>query len=388
MMYRLHTIFTSMNTLLLEPLWHDGALCIAIRGWMKGDAFRVMNNFRGRKYSKTHRCYLIPYAAGTLEKLVAELRPHADARESGWDKTAGGVLPYSLTRAWITVPALFTETLAKLRYSTITAENYVSQFRLFLSFIYPRDAESISNEDIHAYMLYLVNEKRVSLSTQNQAINAIKFYLEKVLKRDRSVYFIERPRSEDKLPTVLSEQEVTRLLKATGNVKHRCIMFILYSGGLRMSEVLRLKMADLDADRGLITIRGAKHSKDRVTLLSKIAYSYILQYCALYKPVNWLFEGPGMSQYSARSVNTIIKRCAKKAGILKNISAHTLRHSFATHLLEHGTDLRYIQNLLGHESSCTTERYAHVTKRGLDKIVSPLDNLGGDITFEVTNNDI
>jgi site-specific recombinase XerD len=376
-----------MDSIQLEPLWHDEQLCIAVRGRMNKDAFKVVDTFPRRKFSRTHQCYLVPYTADALRALSALLSPFATVVEKGWDKSPGSALHHQLMKVWVKLPDVYTETLQKLRYSEVTIENYESQFRLFLAFLYPRTAEEITESDVHAYMLHLVNEKRVSLSTQNQAINAIKFFLEKVRKGERQVFVVERPRPEDKLPTVLSDQEMLRLLQATGNVKHRCIMYMLYSAGLRMSELLKLKLADLDSDRSLIMVRGAKHNKDRVTLLSTVAHHSLKTYLQKYQPENWIFEGPGGRPYSARSVNAIIKRCAKRAGILKNISAHTLRHSFATHLLERGTDLRYIQTLLGHESSRTTERYAHVTKKGFDQLVSPLDNLMSQVTFE-TNNDI
>ena len=374
-----------MNMILLEPLWHNDQLCIAIRGKLEKEIFRIINNFDARKYSATHACYYLPYSADVLMKLSDDLRLYTNTDVSAWQCQAGGMLPEALTKAWVKVPDSYVEMLLKKRYSEATTENYKSQFRSFLSFIYPKTCEEIANEDIHKYMLYLITERNVSRSTQNQAINAIKFYLEKVLRGDRQVYRIERPRPEEKLPTVLSEDEVGSLLARTNNFKHRCILFLLYSAGLRMSELLRLKPSDLDADRGLIMVRGAKHSKDRVTLLSKIAYQHVQQYREAYQPKHWLFEGPDNKPYSARSVNAIIKRSARKAGIEKNVSAHVLRHSFATHLLEHGTDLRYIQNLLGHESSRTTERYTHVTKKGLDQIISPLDNLMESGIFEKTN---
>ena len=260
----------------------------------------------------------------------------------------------------------------------------------FLRYIHPKTCEEIQEEDIRRYMRYLVEERRVSGSAQNIAINAIKFYLEKVKRGGRAVYIVDRPRGEEKLPVVLSEREMLALLEHTGNLKHKCILYVLYSAGLRMSEVLALKPSDLDPDRGLINVRGAKHNKDRVTLLSKVTFELIRRYMVAYHPREWLFEGAGGKPYSARSVNAIIKRSAKKAGITKNVSAHKLRHSFATHLLEQGTDLRYIQSLLGHGSSRTTERYTHVTTRGLDKIVSPLDNLmkGGNLDADNTNEDI
>jgi site-specific recombinase XerD len=224
-------------------------------------------------------------------------------------------------------------------------------------------------------MLYLVNEKKVSPSTQNQAINAIKFYLEQVMEGERRVYYTERPRKEWKLPVVLSNDEVKTLFFHTDNVKHRAIMFLFYSSGLRMSELLHLKWTDLDPGRKSIYVRCGKGKKDRRTILSPLAYDYLMHYKGIYNTSEWVFEGVRGGRYTARSVNNMIKRNTRRAGIEKNISAHTLRHSFATHMLEGGADLRYIQALLGHESSKTTERYTHITQNGLDKLHSPLDML-------------
>lgn len=152
----------------------------------------------------------------------------------------------------------------------------------------------------------------------------------------------------------MSQAEVVSLINSTSNIKHRCIMYLLYSAGLRLSELLRLRLEDLDPDRGLVHVRGGKGNKDRITLLSSITFKLLEEYMSCFRPQTYRFEGPHRGRYSPRSVNAIIKRAARIVGIRKNISAHTLRHSFATHLLEQGTDLRYIQTLLGHESSRTT----------------------------------
>lgn len=277
-----------------------------------------------------------------------------------------------------------------MRYSKATCDNYVIQFRKFLEHIYPKGATEIVEKDIRDYLLYLIKTKAVSISTQNQAINSIKFYLEQVQQGERRVYYAERPRKEIKLPTVLSEEEIKALFESTRNIKHKAILFLIYSGGLRMSEILNLKWDDIDTSRSVINIRNGKGKKDRITLLSKLALGYLQEYRKLYKPAVWIFEGGVGKPYSARSINKIIKRSGKLCCISKNISAHTLRHSFATHLLERGTDLRYIQTLLGHESSKTTERYAHVTKRGFDKLISPLDSLmsGSNVDPGKTNKEI
>ena len=290
----------------------------------------------------------------------------------------------------VALPVEFTEKLERMRYSKATGDNYVIQFQKFLEHIHPKTATEIGEKDIKDYLLYLVKTKAVSVSAQNQAINSIKFYLEQEQQGEHKIYYAERPRKEIKLPTVLSEEEIKALFENTRNIKHKAILFLIYSGGLRMSEILNLKWDDIDASRSVINIRNGKGKKDRITLLSQLAYGYLQQYRKVYKPAVWVFEGGVGKPYSARSINKIIKRSSGLSGISKNISAHTLRHSFATHLLERGTDLRYIQTLLGHESSKTTERYAHVTKRGFDKLISPLDSLmsGSNFDTDKTNRGI
>nr|PZN49394.1 MAG: hypothetical protein DIU61_16975 [Bacteroidota bacterium] len=373
-----------MNVIKLEALVHRGRLCVSIRGRMDSHALAAARAVGGLVYSRTWRCYYVPHAPGVVEVLRRALAPFAETNvdEASFARHQAKMEPV------VVIPPGYVEELAIRRYSAATVDNYTSQFAAFLRYIYPRTCEEIQEDDIRRYMHYLVEDRRVSSSTQNIAINAIKFYLEKVKKGPRSVYVVERPRGEEKLPVVLSEREMLSLLEHTDNLKHKCILYILYSAGLRMSEVLALRPSDLDPDRGVINVRGGKHNKDRVTLLSRVTLDLIQRYMDAYHPRERLFEGPGGKPYSPRSVNAIIKRSAQKAGITKNVSAHKLRHSFATHLLEHGTDLRYIQSLLGHESSRTTERYTHVTTRGLDQIVSPLDNLMKGSSLGNTNEDI
>jgi site-specific recombinase XerD len=359
----------------LQPLVHRNQLCVAIR-WRNNTAVeRIVRAFPGRKFSITHRCWYILHSDDQLVNLRQQLEGVAEVYlDNGTEQDLDTqlLLPQP---AEPTLPADYYETLQRMRYSKATIENYVAQFRAFLRYLHPAGAEAITEARIKEYLLYLVEKRHVSVSTQNQAINSIKFYLERVLHGERKEYYLERPIKEWKLPTVLSETEVHALLLQTRNIKHRCILFFLYSAGLRISELLGLKPGDVDVQRGLIHVRRGKGKKDRVTLLSRVAHAYMEQYLNEYRPKVWLFEGPGGGQYGSRSVNCIIKRSGRLAGIEKRISAHTLRHSFATHLLERGTDLRYIQALLGHESSVTTERYAHVTKRGFEQLVSPLDNL-------------
>ena len=186
-------------------------------------------------------------------------------------------------------------------------------------------------------------------------------------------YNIERPRKDKKLPIVLSKDNVKKIIEHTNNIKHRCIVSLLYSAGLRRSELLNLKLSDIDSSRMLVFIKDAKGNKDRYTLLSTNILNDLRLYYKEWKPTTYLFEGQKNEQYSAASVGKIVTEAAIKAGIKKRVSPHTLRHSFATHLLESGTDLRYIQLLLGHSSTKTTEIYTHVAKSSFDSIINPLD---------------
>lgn len=372
----------------LNPILHKDVLSISFKGILKGNIYKIVNTLPNRKYSATHKCYYIPYSTEALHLVIHALQAITEIDTSAWDEETGLPKNPALLKPWIIVPAAYRETLVKIRYSEATIDNYLAQFKLFLGFIYPRPATEITDEDIHRYLLYLIEHRKVSISTQNQAINAIKFYLEHVCRGERKIYYVDRPRKDFKLPTVLSEGEIQRLFSEISNIKHRSIVLLLYSGGLRMSELLSLQWKDIDADRGLIYIRNAKGKKDRVTLLSCVAYDYLVHYRELYQPQQWVFEGPIGQRYSSRSVNNIIELAATRAGITKRVSAHTLRHSFATHMLENGTDLRYIQTLLGHESSKTTERYTHVTKKGFENLKSPLDIMATRFILQLPNKGI
>jgi len=191
----------------------------------------------------------------------------------------------------------------------------------------------------------------------------------------RKVYTIDRPRKEKYLPEVLSQEEIVKVMNATVNLKHKAILMTIYSAGLRIGEAINLRVKDIDSKRMQIRVEQAKGKKDRYTLLSNKTLALLRKYVAEYKPKEWLFEGINGGQYSTSSIQANLKIAVDKVGIKKRVTVHTLRHSFATHLLESGTDIRYIQSLLGHSSGKTTEIYTHITTRGFDQIVSPIDNL-------------
>ncbi len=267
------------------------------------------------------------------------------------------------------------------KYSQKTFKAYLYYNEEFLRFANKRP-EEIENKDVKDYLLHLVDEKNASASTLNIAINALKFYYGGILKKD-FIYSVKRPKKDKKLPVVLSRDEVSRIFSVIENPKHRLILMLVYSSGLRVSEVVKLRPGDIDVERGLIHIKGAKGRKDRYTILSDTVKREIPAYIETYKPEKWMFYGREKSKHiSTRTVQKVFEIAIKKAGIEKDATVHSLRHSFATHLLENGIDLRYIQELLGHKSSKTTEIYTHVSNRDLRKIRSPLDLYNEKVSSE------
>ncbi len=270
---------------------------------------------------------------------------------------------------------LMQQKLLLKNYSEHTIKTYIHMFRQFLKYLYPIPLHQVNKTHITKYHLWLVRDRNVSASYQNQSINAIKFYIEKVLKHPVTVYELERPTKHKTLPKVLSLVEVHQIIEATRNLKHRTILSIIYGSGLRISECINLKIIDIDSSSMRIWVRNAKGKKDRVTLLSNGLLKLLRDYYKIYRPKKWLFEGQTKQQYSPSSIRQFFNRAKIKALGNSSATVHTLRHSFATHLLENGTNLRYIQKLLGHSSSKTTEIYTHVCTTNLTDITSPFDLL-------------
>jgi len=270
----------------------------------------------------------------------------------------------------------YLKSLMVKKYSPRTIDTYTSMLRLFMNYYKDRNIRSLGDEEIRDYLLYLIDKKKVSASYQNQAINAIKYYYEKILGRETRTYYLSRPRPATRYPTVLSEEEVIQIIRHIDNLKHRMVISLIYSAGLRISEAINMRLEDIDSKMGYIMVRGEKGKKDRRTLLSMSILVQLRLYYQVYRPKKWVFEGQDGRQYSDESIQSVFRRAVARAGIRKRVTVHTLRHSFATHLLEHGVSLRYIQSLLGHSSSRTTEIYTHVTNKGLLDIKSPFDNLG------------
>jgi len=271
------------------------------------------------------------------------------------------------------LPKGYLEILEQKRYAKSTINTYTSYFRQFVNYFSGQLLEEVTVEQINDYLLKLIRKESMSPSKQNQLINAIKFYYEKVLGRERQYYTINRPRKTKALPKVITEDELFKMLEIASNSKNKLIIGLIYSAGLRRGEMINLRKEDIITGKKMIFVRGAKGKKDRTTILSDMIVGFLDTYYNEYKPNYWVVEGPARKQYSETSVLNIIKNIAKKADISRTVTPHMLRHSFATHLLEQGVDLRYIQMLLGHSSSKTTEIYTHVSKKSLANIKSPLD---------------
>ncbi len=361
------------------PLEWKGEKRIGIRPMGFDRAFPdMMKQIKGSRWTPDVRCWHIPYdpaAYDHLKRLFGEgqvipvpegpVGEKAQIREPNEERK---------TLKFKDELIRLEERLRLQRYSYNTVKTYKNFFAQFLAYYPNRDPQTLEKEDIVKFLLELSVKRGWSDSTQNQAVNAIKFYYEKVLGQERTYYEL-RPRKSTKLPNVFSEKEVLRLFGAITNLKHKTILMLIYSAGLRIGESIQLRKADIDLDRKTVFVKAGKGKKDRCTILSDKLILLLQRYLIVYTPDYWLFEGQGGGQYSTRSIQQVFRKAVSKAKVNPYSTVHTLRHSFATHLLERGTDLRYIQELLGHSSSETTQIYTHITQKARQKLCSPLDFL-------------
>lgn len=332
------------------------------------------------RWSRSMNCWYINLEEFKLNNFFEILKQVAFIDYSGLKKqqtpeqTKTQLKPVAKRELQVKLPEGYAEKLEQERYSINTIKTYTHYFRNFIAAFRNHELAQITKEEINQYILKLIREDNISASQQNQRINAIKFYYEKVLGKEKECYAIERPRREHKLPDILSKEEVAAMLQATENIKHKCLIALIYSCGLRRGEAINLKIKDIDSKRMAIKICGAKGKKDRYVQLSDSLLRLTREYYRKEKPGLYLFEGKTGSKYSAESILNVIKNSAKKAGIKKRVYPHILRHSFATHNLEQGIDIRYIQEWMGHESIKTTQRYTHVSNNNF-KFKNLLDDI-------------
>ena len=330
----------------------------------------IFKKIKGKWYHKAQQLWSIPYSSENMILLKKIFKDKYDLVEQQPQRQVPSV----------TLNGKSLEELAKVHrklvlkgYSEHTLRNYKHELATFFKYFENFDLKKLDKEKIESYIFYLIEKYKIGESKQNTAINAIKFYYEQVLGMPREYYDIQRPKKMKTLPNVMSEEEVLKLINFPENLKHKAILYTIYSCGLRVSELLNLRIKDIHSDEGFVFIKGGKGKKDRHTVLSDNLLHLLRQYFRQYKPSYWLFEGQDGGKYSAKSVQAIFKKAREGTGVNPWATPHTLRHSFATHLLEHGENLRNIQIMLGHDSSKTTEIYTHVINVSNKKIRNPLD---------------
>lgn len=333
----------------------------------------VVRALPGRRYDPRRRTWIVPDGRAAIATLTAAFGVGALRMTPGPEPEA----PADSDPA-SEVMEKIQDALTVRGYTNPTCKVYLGHLRRFLTWCgagTPQLPDDPAREG-EAYILELIRKKKISRSYHNQLVSALRFLCEHVLGQPRLALEIPRPRKEKHLPAVLSPGEVARMLRKARNPKHRMLLMLLYSAGLRVGEVVRLRPGDLDLERRLVHVRRGKGRKDRYTILAQRAVAALRVYRDAYPTDRWLFPGDRPGRHlTTRSVQRVVKNAAAAAGIEKNVTAHTLRHSFATHLLEGGTNLRVIQELLGHQSTRTTQIYTHVARSTLESVRSPLDNL-------------
>jgi len=343
-------------------------------GFDEGD-LAVVRALPRRRWDPDRRAWIVPRPEAALARLresfgtrLRLIRAEEDPAESREEGVREGIL------------RRVREALVSRGYRPNTRKVYLGLVRRFLEWVDGDPADVVEPADrlVSRYVTELVETRGISRSYHNQLVSALRFLFETVLDQPELALRIPRPRPEKRLPEVLSTSEVAGLLAQARHPKHRALLMLTYSAGLRVGEVVRLRPEDLDADRGLLRVRSGKGGRDRVSLLSPRALEAVRLYRRAFPDPHgkWLFPGarPGR-HYTTRSLQRVVERCARAAGLSKRVTPHTLRHSFATHLMESGTNLRSIQELLGHQSPRTTQIYTHVARTRLASIRSPLDDL-------------
>jgi len=268
----------------------------------------------------------------------------------------------------------FDRYMVSKRYSEQTVKSYLVAIKQFLGYFSDRNPLEIGNEEVNDYVFNYIIPKGYSISVQRQLVSAIKLFYGYISGRKMNIDKLETPRKEFSLPKLLSTEEIRKMMEVSVNLKHKTILMVLYGTGIRMAELLHLQISDINSKQGVIHIRKGKGNKDRNVQLNDILLKQLRAYFIAYRPKVYLFEGQGGNMYSSSSVNNTLKQAARRAGINKRVSAHMIRHSYATHMLDKGISIRHIQVLLGHKSSTTTEIYTHVSTQGIKDIGNPLDD--------------
>ncbi len=342
-----------------KPIMHKTEKRIAVYFEKNADLIARIKQIDGARWSQQKVLWHIPDRLENRERF--NIAPLAHSFPS-----AEGVVQIEKFKQW----------MRSKRYSVSTITTYSDALKSFLVFYKEKPVAEITNEDVIIYNNDHILKNNLSASYQNQIVNAIKLFFKTIRETKIEIEKIHRPKRAKVLPNVLSKEEVKLILNAHSNIKHKMMLSLIYSCGLRCGELLALEPVHIDSKRNIVLLKNSKGKKDRIVPLSPKILEMLRDYYKVYKPTVYLFEGRTTGlQYDARSLQLIIKQALQKTGITKPVTLHWLRHSYATHLLESGTDLRYIQDLLGHNSSKTTEIYTHVSTKSLQQIKSPFDDL-------------
>ena len=402
-----------METVTLKPLFHRAKECIGIYCPQNGLLNRCLQQNAGARWSNTNKCWYVPCNQDNYKKLLAALKEHANVtvtalkqyledkkktktglavaiKQEFIEKNEAMAQPVVYVRAVqkntqrklsnenLETLHLFRQKLVLRSYSSSTIKTYTNEFAQFLYTIKNKPAKEFTIQRVKDYLEYCHTSLKLSENTLYSRINSLKFYYEQVLDHEKFFWEVPRPKRPIILPRLLNEDELRKLFNALINKKHKAMLFTAYSAGLRVSEIANLKIADIDSKRMQIFVERAKGKKDRYVNLSPLLLDILRKYLKEYKrrPNRFLFESETTgTAYPTRTIQQVFSNAKHKAGISKEVGVHSLRNSFATHLLDKGTDIKYIKDLLGHFNIKTTERYLQVSKKQLVNIVSPFDDL-------------
>lgn len=377
----------------LKRAIHDEKEVVQILFHRNEELTKLLKSETQMRWSRTMNCWHLPYYKTIIQDLFmliknthyldySELKVNIVLEKSSLiqDQNPKIIKPIEviqeLSAEVVKKIGEFKYWLKSKRYAASTISTYIDSLQTFLRYFENKQINEISNDDLIVFNNEYILANHFSASYQNQIVNSVKLFFRTIENKKLLPELIHRPKRPKLLPNVLSKEEVKLILQALSNIKHKAMLSLIYSCGLRRGELLHLKLTDIDSKRGLVIIRQSKGRKDRVAPLSEKILELLRDYFMAYKPNVWLFEGQDkLTPYDERSLASVLKQALEKSKINKPVTLHWLRHSYATHLLENGTDLRYIQEILGHSSSRTTEIYTHVSNKNIQRITSPFDNL-------------
>lgn len=373
-----------MEKIVVKELYHRGERNIAIYCRAEPDFIFILKKGLNARWTQTHKCWYIVYSPEGLAKVIGSFAGKALIQNYFIE----GVDTEEEIKIEKPIPAIaiskingehfknFIRELELRGYSKSTIRTYKNELIPYFTILREVDAACMHVERIKDYLHYCIDTLKLSEATMHSRINSLKFFYEKVLKMDNFFFSVPRPKKPLQMPKVISKEKIAQLINSIENTKHKTIIMLTYACGLRVSEVVSLKVSDVDENRRLLLVRQSKGKKDRVISLSGGMLLMLSNYCRIYKPQDYLFESSNKkSHLSARSIQSVLQKAKDSVGIKVSGNMHVLRHSFATHLLDKGIDVVFIQRLLGHNDLKTTLKYLHVTNKDLINIISPLDDI-------------